>query len=166
MSAQAALEKILPAYESYYTVIRNDVEKPFAAQAEFRSHSEKFVLVKSAKIADIDSNEFVYFSTLEKADIFILRKLASLAWESGLKKVQPYNGHRNSDVTLIVVAESFSEEVYKLARKIKFSKNYMLGLYGWSNFKFAAVDLSAGKAVSNFQGRDIKKIFSKTGLLS
>ena len=54
----------------------------------------------------------------------------------------------------------------KYAGKIKFSKNYMLGLYGWSNFKLAVLGIERGETVSNWHGRDLKKLFVKTGLMS
>lgn len=166
MKSEEALSKLLPAYEGYYTVKKEDVTTPFAAEAEFRCHTENYLLVKAAKIADIDSNEFIYFSTQQCLDSFLLGELSSLAWKAGLDKVKPYNGHRNSDVTLIVLADVFSGELKKTARKLHMSKNYKFGLYGWSNFKLCALDLSTGNVVNNFQGRDIKKLFNKTGLLS
>ena len=68
MNSSEALEKLLPAFEKFYTVKRQDVVCPFDAEAEFCLHTEKYVLVKAAKIADIDSNELVYFSSQKKLD--------------------------------------------------------------------------------------------------
>lgn len=166
MNSSEALEKLLPAFEKFYTVKRQGVVCPFDAEAEFCLHTEKYVLVKAAKIADIDSNEFVYFSSQKKLDFSLLKELSLTAWNEGLKKVQPYSGHRNSDVTLIVIADSLDSDVKKYAGKIKFSKNYMLGLYGWSNFKLAVLGIERGETVSNWHGRDLKKLFVKTGLMS
>ena len=59
MNSSEALEKLLPAFEKFYTVKRQGVVCPFDAEAEFCLHTEKYVLVKAAKIAEIDSNEFV-----------------------------------------------------------------------------------------------------------
>ena len=61
MDSFYAIKKLLPAFEQYYTV-NKESEPPFCAQAEFRSHNEQYFLVRSAHIADIDSNEFVYFA--------------------------------------------------------------------------------------------------------
>ena len=119
MNSSEALEKLLPAFEKFYTVKRQGVVCPFDAEAEFCLHTEKYVLVKAAKIADIDSNEFVYFSSQKKLDFSLLKELSMTAWNEGLKKVQPYSGHRNSDITLIVIADSLDSDVKKCAGKIK-----------------------------------------------
>lgn len=166
MTAFEALEKLLPAFTNYYTVKKEGVTSPFAAEVEFRSHSEKYMLVKSAKIGEIDSNEFVYFSTQENLDSFLLSELSNIAWKAGLERVEPYYGHRNSDVTLIVITENSSGDLKKASKKIRMSKNYKFGFYGYSNFKLCVLDLSLGKTYSNYQGSDIKKIFYKLGLSS
>ena len=98
MEISEALERILPAFEQYYTV-NKDSEPPFCAQAEFRSHNEQYFLVRSAHIADIDSNEFVYFAQSPSLSKEELENFVNKSWEDGLSKVKPYNGHRNSDVT-------------------------------------------------------------------
>lgn len=124
MTVSEALEKVLSSYERYYSINRES-RAPFSAYAEFRSHNEKFVLVKSAKIADIDSNEFVYFATPESLDSGSLVEFANAAWSDGIAKVVPYNGHRNSDVTLVVITNSFKEnstcEIKKLVKKLSFT---------------------------------------------
>ena len=83
METSQALEKILPAFEQYYTV-NKDSNPPFCAQAEFRSHNEQYFLVRSAHIADIYSNEFVYFATLselnkERNDLIAERAISANA---------------------------------------------------------------------------------------
>ena len=81
MNSSEALEKLLPAFEKFYTVKRQDVVCPFDAEAEFCLHTEKYVLVKAAKIADIDSNEFVYFSSQKKLDFSLLKESLNLSWD-------------------------------------------------------------------------------------
>ena len=61
MTPTEALEKVLPAYERYYNVARS-APAPFAATAEFHSHGEKYLLIRQAKIWDMDSHEYVYFA--------------------------------------------------------------------------------------------------------
>lgn len=167
MTVSDALEKVLSSYERYYSINR-DAPAPFSAYAEFRSHNEKYVLVRSAKIADIDSNEFVYFVTSESLDSSALVEFCNAAWNDGLAKVVPYNGHRNSDVTLIVIADAFKEnstdEIKKLVKKTKLSKSYKWSLWGWSNFRLACFELNSGRLAVNWQGRDLKNIFIKNFL--
>ena len=73
----------------------------------------------------------------------------------------PYYGHKNSDVTLIVIADSLCDDVKKNIRKIKYSVSYKLGLYGWSNFKLAVKDLASGMVFCNRLGSELKKMIQK-----
>ena len=60
-----ALERVLRSYQTYYNIKTEAVEPPFAAEAIFGSHNEQYFLIKKAKVADIDTNETVYFATEE-----------------------------------------------------------------------------------------------------
>ena len=61
MNSNGAIEKIYQSFERYYTVSTQNVEAPFVAEAVFKSHNEQYFLIKAAKVADIDSNDFVFF---------------------------------------------------------------------------------------------------------
>lgn len=160
MESTEFLEKFLHSFERYYTIKKEDVTPPFNAEAEFRSHGEQYVLIKAAKIADIDSNDFVYFKTTESLSGEELKNLINAAWESGLSRVSPYYGHRNSDVTVVVIANKIETPVAKLIKKTKFSKTYRMGMWGWSNFRLAAIDLSSGGIYTNRLGSDLKKLLA------
>ena len=161
MTVAEALEKLLPSYEGYYDVKRENVLHPFAAEAVFISHQEQYFLVHSAKLSDIDSTEHIYFATEQNLSLQRLQELSKDAWENGIKNVQPYYGHRNSDITVIVICENSEPDVFKNCKKIKYSKTYKFMLHGWSNFKLAVVCLSSGKAASNWQGGDLKTFLLK-----
>ena len=157
MEPSEALEKLLPAFEQYYTV-KKVSDPPFCSEAEFRSHNEQYFLVRSAHIADIDSNEFVYFATESSISIDKLQDLTNQAWERGLAKVKPYNGHRNSDITLIVLASQITEETKKLIKKTRLYKSYKFSFHGWSNFKLAVVELDTQGIYFNRFGKDYQKL--------
>ena len=110
MEPSQVIKKLLPAFQQYYTIKENDVTPPFCAEAEFRSHNEQYFLVRSAHIADIDSNEFVYFAALSDLDEAKLEELVTSAWQNGLSRVKPHEGHRNSDVTLLIFADRITDE--------------------------------------------------------
>ena len=95
-----ALERVLRSYQTYYNIKTEAVEPPFAAEAIFGSHNEQYFLIKKAKVADIDTNETVYFATEESLSKDRLLELDSIAWERGTANVQPSSNHRNSDVVL------------------------------------------------------------------
>ena len=102
MELNQALEKLLHSFERYYTIKTEDVLAPFNVTAEFHSHGEQYVLLKVAKISDVDSNDYAYFKTDSILTTESLNSYCQTAWEDGISKVQPYSGHRNSDVTVIV----------------------------------------------------------------
>jgi len=167
MAPSDAIKVILPAFEQYYTIKKEEITPPFCAEAEFRSHNEQYFLVRSAHIADIDSNEFVYFATTVSLDPAKLEELVKAAWESGLAKVKPYNGHRNSDVSLLIFTKLISPETAIKIKKTKLYKSYKFSLHGWSHFKLAVCDLGttgkdgAPEVFSNRQGKDFIKLIKK-----
>ena len=158
MELTQVIEKLLPAFEQYYTVKKENVTPPFCAEAEFRSHNEQYFLVRSAHIADIDSNEFIYFATSEDLQDEKLGELINAAWNTGLAKVQPYNGHRNSDVSLLIFTKTISPEIIKTIKKTKLYKSYKFSLYGWSHFKLAVCNTSDMEVYTNRQGKDYAKL--------
>lgn len=161
MNPQEALEKLLPSYKRYYNIKTEDVTEPFSAEAEFHSHNEQYILVRSAKIADIDSNEFVFFATPETLSTENFNEFDQKAWETGLSRVKPVSGHKNSDVTLIVLCNSIEEETKKIIKKAKHSKTYMWSLRGWSNYAVIVLQLSDGKMFYNRFGKNFRKIVGK-----
>ena len=160
MEPSEAIDKLLPAFEQYYTV-KKQTEPPFCADAVFRSHNEQYFLVRSAHIADIDSNEFVYFATFSELDSSNFDSLVALSWEKGLSLVKPYNGHRNSDITLIIIANTVNPEIQKQIKKTKLYKSYKFSLHGWSHFKLAVVELSTSNIYFNRFGKDYRKMLEK-----
>lgn len=161
MKSSEALDRLLPSFMQYYDVTRENVAQPFSAEAKFVSHSEQYFLVKAAKLSDIDSMEHIFFAAEESLSEERLRELCNIAWTEGLKNVQPYYGHRNSDVSVIILAESLDDAARKSVKKIKYSKNYKFMLYGWSCFKLIVADLSSMKTVCNTYAKDLDSVVSK-----
>ena len=88
-------------------------------------------------------------------------QLVSKAWATGLEKVRPHEGHRNSDITLIVLADKITEQTQTTIKKTKLYKSYKFSFWGWSNFKLAAVELSSQGIYSNRLGKDYRKLLEK-----
>ena len=158
MSTKETLSALLPLFKDYYNVNTDDVEEPFAAEAAFSSHNEQFYLIKAAKVADINMNEYVYFAECDKLGCEELSRLDAVAWERGLSKVSPGYDHRNTDVSLIIVANSIDDTAKKLIRKTRHYKSYRFGFFGWSNYRLVAIECSSGTAFYNHQGRSLKKL--------
>lgn len=160
MELSQAIEKLLPSFEQYYTV-KKDTDPLFCAEAEFRSHNEQYFLVRSARIADIDSNEFVFFAQLPSLNDENLKQLVSKAWEIGLERVKPHQGHKNSDITLIIVTEKIEENTKTVVKKTKLYKSYKFSFWGWSNFKLIVTELQNQGIYYNRFGKDYRKLLEK-----
>ena len=164
MEKDGVLETLLHSFERYYNVKAGEpgtaAHSMFKAEAEFHSHSEQYFLTRAAHIADIDSHEYVFFAEEENLTSDRLEELAGAAWKEGLSRVHPGSGHRNSDVALIIIADTIEETAFKQVSRIKHSKSYFFSLHGWSNFRLLAYEISSGRIVCNRLGKSLKKLVS------
>lgn len=157
MSKEQLLDTFKKAFRIYYNV-NEEVEEPFAATAYFASHNEQYFLVKAAKVADIDSSEYALFALCDDLDSATVESLSEKAWEIGLKDVHPIYGHRNSDVTLYILADTVSKEAVKAVKAKKLYKSYRHSLYGWSHFRLVTIECSSRKVTYNRQGHLQEKL--------
>ena len=159
MTTAEALDKLLRAYTAYYNIERENVTAPFAAEAMFKSHGEQFFLIKAAKLSESESAEYVFFATPEKLTEADLDALDEKAWETGLSRVKPHTSHRNTDVILVVLADSIDDDAFNKVKKLHRYKSYSFGFKGWSNYKVIALEVSSGRLTYNRQGQSLKKLF-------
>ena len=157
MTPREALEALLPSYKTYYNIISENVTQPFDAEAVFNSHND--YLVKKAKVADVDSNEFVFFKTVDVLDLKTFEDLDKTAWEEGLKRVEPSFGHKNSDVTLIIVADRINVDCFERIKKAHHYTSYCFSLKGYSNYRVVALELKLKRLAYNRRGKELKKMF-------
>ncbi len=87
MNRADALDKILLSYRRYYDIKKEGVKPPFIAEAAFASHNEQYYLVKAAKVADVDSYEYVYIASDERLTLSKLMELDKASWEDGMSKL-------------------------------------------------------------------------------
>lgn len=158
MDRTAALEQLLHSYEVYYNVKRKGVEAPFEGEAEFHSHDEQYFLMRSARIGEADSREYVFFATVEQLDEATLLHLDETAWNRGLARVIPHAEHRNSDITLFLIADHITEEAFLKVSRLHHYKSYCFSLQGWSHYRLVALELSTGRVAHNRQGQGLVKL--------
>ena len=158
MSTDETLNALFPLFKRYYNINTETCEEPFVAEASFESHNEQYFLIKAAKVADVDANEYVYFAKADRLTTDDLKRLDETAWERGLAKVRPGYNHRSTDVTLIIAADSIDDDAKKLIKKTRRYKSYKWGFNGWSNYRLVAIECSKGIAYYNHQGKNLKKL--------
>lgn len=158
MTAQEALERLLPSFQTYYNVKTEDITEPFTAEAEFFTHDEAYFLMKSAKLSQSESKEFVFFKAIEHLDANTLKSLDDAAWSTGMSRVEITPIHHSTDVALIIMAETITPEAQKLIKKLSHYKSYCLTLKGWSRYRLIALETSTGKVTYNHLGSELKKL--------
>ncbi len=162
ISQEEILNRIIKSYQAYYNLNVLSPEKPFVAEASFHSHDDAFFLVHSAVIGESESNEFVFFASEDKLDAKRLLSLDNLAWNNGTARVKPHKHHRNTDITLIIVADTVTDEARNKTKSLKHYKNYMFYLQGFSHYRLIVVDASNKEVIANRMGRGISKTIKKS----
>ncbi|MBQ9721319.1 MAG: hypothetical protein IJV64_11590 [Oscillospiraceae bacterium] len=158
-----ALGQLLPSYRRYYDVS----EAPhgsFAATARFYTRGEQYFLIRSAKMWEMESNEYVYFLTADALTTEQLQQRIEEAWSDTMPQVRPSESHRNSDVTLVVLVPQLDAQTRKALRHFHRSVGYRHGLHGWSNLRLGAIELSDGRITTNRHGADLKKLLGNINL--
>ena len=157
------INSLLGAYERYFDIKRDiEIESiPIAAEAIFHSRSEKYVLVQSAKLWAVETNEYAYFITKEISSAEEFKKLRDKVLEIGMKKIKPHNEHMYSYITMIYMADSIDADTKKQIENFNCHKMFLLSLHGWMYFRIAAVDLSKNIIITNKKGREIREIVKK-----
>ena len=78
VSRAQVLTRMLKGYQAYFDIEQYEDGKdglPLAAHCRFYVHSEKYVLVKKAKLWDADSNEYVYIFSVPELTKETLRDM-------------------------------------------------------------------------------------------
>ena len=159
MTSKEALQRLLKSYWRYYNVKDEGVEAPFDAEAEFVSKDEQYFLVKSAKLGESNSFEYIYFAAVEHLTLELAQELDEAAWSRGIARVEPKPNHRNSDVHLIVLADKMDDDAAKFLKKLRRYESYRHTFWGWSHYRVVAMETSTGTLVFNRMGQILKKLF-------
>ena len=165
MTAAEALDKILPLFTRYYDIKQEGAAVPFDAEATFRAHDEQYFLIKSAKYTESESTEHAFFAACDTLTEQEARRLDEAAWTEGMSRVVPSSIHRNTDVTLVLLADRVEPAAAAFIKKLHRSKSYKFMLYGYSNYHVIAIETSTGKMTCNRMGQHLRKLFSNINFL-
>jgi len=151
------LDELYHSFESYYNIVREGVEEPFAGEAHFHSDDSMYFLVKAAKLSQSNSNEYIFFSVEDRLDEERLEYLDNVAWERGISRANPGPGHHFTDVSLVIIADEIDPAIEKIITKRVHQKSYRHMLWGFSNYRLVAIGLNEGKIIHNRQGKTLRK---------
>lgn len=87
MTREEALDKLCHSYSGYFDVVRHEEPKGhLVAEAGLHIHSEKYVLVKAAKLWEADNNEYVYIFSVPVLTKEIFEQCREQARVDGLQR--------------------------------------------------------------------------------
>jgi hypothetical protein len=151
------LDRLFRGYEAYFDIERYEEERadgiPLAGHCRFFVHSEKYVLVKRAKLWDADSNEFVYVFSVPQLTEEVFERCKNYAYEEGMKLIDPKPGHMYSYITAVFVCDTCTPGAKKALTKCKIYKSFHFSWYGWMNVHTAAIVRENAEVFTNKMGR-------------
>lgn len=160
--SELVLERLLAAHGAWFDVSR-DVSvagRAFRALAQFHSFGEQYVLVKRVKLWEAEEHEYMLFDVRDHIDAEAARSYVEFMKNEALELVKPEPNHMSSFRTLVVIANSASDEACSLFCKTSHRKNFMWGIRGWSDVRLALIDLSkpqGSRVVCNGAAKRIRK---------
>lgn len=159
LSKEDLLAKLLRAHQAYYDIFENHeyAGRVFPGYAEFHSHGEQYVLVKRAKLWEVDSHEYLFFDMAEHLDAEHVSQDIQFMQEKAIGVVNPQPNHMSSNLSLVVIADYVDDDAARLLKRTRFRKNFKLGLEGWTDLRLAAIDLRGKRVVTNGAGKEMKK---------
>ena len=102
MTREEALDKLCHSYSGYFDVVRHEEPKGYlVAEAGLHIHSEKYVLVKAAKLWEADNNEYVYIFSAPVLTKEIFEQCREQARADGMQRIEPGPNHMCSYITAI-----------------------------------------------------------------
>ncbi len=157
MSNPEVFDALLDAYGGYYNIKQEGAAQPFDAEGFFSNEARQYFLVKAAKVASVNSYEYVFFALREQLSEQELVQLDQRAWEEGLSRVKPDQDHKNTDIALIVITDKVAEGIRDAIKKLNHSKNYKFGLWGFTNYRLVVIESGTKTVLTNRRGRDLSE---------
>ena len=150
------------SYSAYYSIHDDlETELPLAFRADYGARDEKYWLTKSVKVWANEKNEYCYVFTADSFSPELAEKCIDWAWADGLPRVKPHKEHQCTNVKVVFIADSVSEDTARAIKKKTATKNYKFGLHGYSNLLTGITDLGTEKTVTNSAGHELVPYFKK-----
>ena len=107
MTREEALDKLCHSYSGYFDVVRHEEPKGYlVAEAGLHIHSEKYVLVKAAKLWEADNNEYVYIFSVPVLTKEIFEQCREQARADGMQRIEPGPNHHGILASVLYIPKS------------------------------------------------------------
>lgn len=167
MTRDEILDKIIKSYEAYYD-FDHDIDAssmPLVAKCTFNVHSEKYVLLKKAKLWSADSHEHVYIFSVPTLTKKIYEDCRDFAYEKGMALIEPKPGHMYTYITALFICDNSEREAVKALKRCRLHKNFQFSLLGWMDYHTALVDVGTEKVYTNGSGHENAKFLKRLFML-
>ncbi|HOO28316.1 MAG TPA: hypothetical protein PLU43_07610 [Lachnospiraceae bacterium] len=126
MTREQFCDRLLESYSAYYDIEKTDptAELPLIAKCSFFVHSEKYVLLKSAKLWSADSKEYVYLFSVSHLTKKLYEKYRNYAYEKGMALIEPKPGHMYTYITAIFVCDTYESAAKSALKRCRLHKNF------------------------------------------
>lgn len=163
MTRPEAIDKLCESYSAYFDVERFDDEAiELAATCFLYVHSEKYVLVKAAKLWEYDSNEYVYIFSVPHLTKEIFEKCRDYAHKEGMSHIEPQPGHMCSYITALFICDTCDKDAVRALKRTRIYKSFRFSFYGWMDFHTGVIELETGMTAANGSGRSTAQLLKKT----
>ena len=152
MTREEALDKLCHSYSGYFDVVRHEEPKGhLVAEAGLHIHSEKYVLVKAAKLWEADNNEYVYIFSVPVLTKEIFEQCREQARVDGLQRI-----------AAIFLCDTCEPDALRALRRTRIYKSFKLAFHGWMDYHTGVAELSTGKTAANGSGRSTAQLLKTT----
>ena len=163
MTRSEAIDKLCESYSAYFDIERfDDGAGELAATCFLYVHSEKYVLVKAAKLWEYDSNEYVYIFSVPQLTKDVFEKCRDYAYTDGMGHIEPKPGHMCSYITALFICDACDKDAVKALKKTSIYKSFRFSYYGWMDFHTGVIELGTGMTAANGSGRSTAQLLKKT----
>lgn len=157
-SLRAQLEQqLLRIFSANYDIQTVEDDSPLHALCSYHSRDSQYVLVKKAELWAAEHHEYLYLFSASHLDEATVDAAYQRVLEDGEPRVKPHAQHMYTYLTALVLYDSADPAALAQLKKLKRRREFKLSLYGWMEFRIAAVDCSTGEFTVNRSGKLILK---------
>lgn len=156
------IESLLDSYQSYYDIRKcSQEEAPLTAECAFHVYSEKYVLVKKAKLWEANCHEYLYLFSVPLLTEEVYLQCQQYVYEHGMELVNPVKNHMYTYLTAVIVADSSEKQARRRLKRCHIHKSFRFSLRGWMDFHTALIDRESESVYTNSAGRENAKFLKK-----
>ncbi len=168
MTTSEYLDRLLVKYAGTFDIYQPYVihGKEYPAYGYFFSHTEKYVLVRSANMWSSDCYEHILFVETDEVTKDLLEEVYAIVkdyMEPVLVRKgneQPEANHMYSYLTVAILSDrAVLSPIKRAVKRFKFDKGYQFSMRGFAQAHIICASMEDESVCANYAGRAMKKVF-------